>query len=182
MSATHSTITIQTEETWKDIPGIPFYQASSFGRIRSLTRVIQSQGRWGPVEREFLGQVLVACENSHGYLSVSVGRPPTTATVHSLVALAFHGERPEGLEINHKDGNKLNCRPDNLEYVTSTENNHHALNTGLRKAKITDVEIKEMKALGGHVSHREIGRRFGIHHKTVANLISGGRKTRPSNS
>jgi len=55
-----------------------------------------------------------------------------TVSVHSLVALAWYGPRPEGMEVNHKDGDKTNCRPDNLEYVTPSGNAQHALETGLK--------------------------------------------------
>jgi hypothetical protein len=37
----------------------------------------------------------------------------------------------EKLEINHKDGNKENCRPSNLEWVTHQQNMKHAHAHGL---------------------------------------------------
>jgi hypothetical protein len=42
--------------------------------------------------------------------------------LHSFVALAWHGETPDGLEIAHNDGNRFNCRPDNLSFKTAKEN------------------------------------------------------------
>lgn len=71
---------------------------------------------------------------------------PKTArsrTVHSLVAEAFLGQRSskEAL-VNHKDGNKLNNRLDNLELCTAHENNLHARRV-LRKGKIIPVECVE---------------------------------------
>lgn len=41
------------------------------------------------------------------------------------------------LFIDHKDRNKLNCRRDNLRYVTHTENNRNA---GLRKNNISGIK------------------------------------------
>jgi hypothetical protein len=37
--------------------------------------------------------------------------------------------------VNHKDGVKLNCMPDNLEWGTQVENVHHAFRTGLTPVK-----------------------------------------------
>jgi hypothetical protein len=163
-------------ETWRDIPGVPFYQASGEGRVKSLTRIVEQACRWGgTVQREFVGRVLVSHPNSHGYLMVSVGSPAKSKTVHSLVARAFLGEIPEGCQVNHKDGDKTNNRPENLEYITSTENNCHALRTGLRKIRITDEQIEEIKELMGCLSQREIGRRYGIHH-TYVRYIADGRR------
>lgn len=43
----------------------------------------------------------------------------------------FIGEIPEGMVINHKDGNKHNNNIENLEIITNIENIHHAWKTGL---------------------------------------------------
>lgn len=39
----------------------------------------------------------------------------------------------EGLVVNHKDGNKLNNNASNLEWVTSSYNNKHAFDIGLKR-------------------------------------------------
>ena len=51
--------------------------------------------------------------------------------VHKLVAAAFIGPRPEGLEINHIDGDHQNNAASNLEYCTQSENMKHAVRLGL---------------------------------------------------
>lgn len=45
---------------------------------------------------------------------------------HILVAFAWIGPRPEGCELDHKDGNIRNCAVSNLEYVTPEENRRRA--------------------------------------------------------
>ena len=55
--------------------------------------------------------------------------------VHRLVALYFI-PNPENFEmINHKDGNKLNNRVENLEWCSSKQNVNHSIKTGLRTNK-----------------------------------------------
>ena len=52
---------------------------------------------------------------------------------HRLVADAFLSKpAPDKIEINHKDGNKLNNYVDNLQWVTKKENSSHALERELR--------------------------------------------------
>lgn len=53
--------------------------------------------------------------------------------VHRLVYETFIGAVPDGLEINHKDGNKLNNALDNLEAITHQENIKHSYKVLKRK-------------------------------------------------
>ena len=41
---------------------------------------------------------------------------------HVLVCTAWHGERPEGYECDHINGNKMDWSADNLRWVTKEEN------------------------------------------------------------
>ena len=75
------------------------------------------------------GREIAQFLNPSGYLRAKMNNKGVQ--IHSLVALFYLGERPEGLCVNHKDGNKLNNRPCNLEYVTITENIHHSIEMGL---------------------------------------------------
>jgi hypothetical protein len=85
--------------------------------------------------------------------------------VHQLVCLAFHGYPPDNgnrYEPNHKDGNKHNNTPDNLEWVTRSENILHAFQSGLCTAgiriKATNAISKEIKQFN---SLSEAARFFG---------------------
>ena len=55
-------------------------------------------------------------------------------SIHTIVAMAALGPRPEGLVVNHKDGIKTNNHPDNLEYVTQYENVQHSIEHGMHVA------------------------------------------------
>lgn len=93
------------------------YDASSDGQIRnSLTNRILKGG--------------IA---SNGYRTVCLSvefKMPKTHTVHSLIALAFYGPRPEGKEVCHINGNGLDNRAENLYYGTRSENMQDAVRHG----------------------------------------------------
>lgn len=74
------------------------------------------------------GRVLFQSRDERGYpqMQMWMGGRAHTVKVHRLVANAFLGERPEGMTVNHIDGNKENNAIQNLEYVTGTENVRHA--------------------------------------------------------
>lgn len=48
--------------------------------------------------------------------------------LHRLVAMLFLGDI-EGMEVNHKNRDTLDCNLDNLEIVTPSENQKHWRNT-----------------------------------------------------
>jgi hypothetical protein len=63
--------------------------------------------------------------------------------IHEIVCTAFHGKRPSpDHQVNHIDGNPLNNHPNNLEWLTRSENIRHGLNTklkGLNKNKVLNI-------------------------------------------
>lgn len=111
------------KEIWKPIPSRPRYEASNLGRIRSAKSL----------------RLLKPIPDRYGYVQVTPYQPVRRyirRTVHSLVAETFLGPRPEGLDINHKNGIKTDNAVWNLEYVTRAENLRHALRTGLKAAPL----------------------------------------------
>jgi hypothetical protein len=61
-----------------------------------------------------------------GYMSIIIG-DHSAMRVHRLVCTAFHGNAPTPEHIvNHKDYNKKNNRPENLEWVSQRENILHS--------------------------------------------------------
>lgn len=53
--------------------------------------------------------------------------------IHRIIWIKAHGIPADKMEVNHKDGNKLNNSIDNLELVTMPENMKHAAKMGLSK-------------------------------------------------
>lgn len=122
-------------EQWQSVDKWPGYEVSNHGRVRSVDRTaICGDG----VVRRWKGRVLKQTPAKSGYLQVSLSCGPRlrTARVHVLVATAFHGPCPDGMECRHLDGNPANNRADNLEWGTPGENlrdrirhgTHHEVN------------------------------------------------------
>ena len=78
--------------------------------------------------------VMVQKTNNSGYSCVDlfVNRKYVRCFVHRLVMAAFVGDG-DGLDVNHRNGNKQDNRLANLEYCTRKENMAHCASNGLRK-------------------------------------------------
>ncbi|WLS01700.1 HNH endonuclease signature motif containing protein [Shinella oryzae] len=118
-----------------------------------------------------------------GYSVVSLSKKciVETVTVHRLVCSAFHGEPTAGMTVNHKDGDKLNNRADNLEWATPAENTQHALRNGFRtspdqrgaknpRAKLTSSQAREILENPDALNGVELARKFGVTATTISYL------------
>lgn len=95
-------------EVWKPILGANGYEVSDQGRVRNKdTGRVLRPGRFG-----------------RGYLNVRLrwGQVYRTATVHSLVAAAFLGPRPPGMDVVHLNGVPDDNREENLCYESRSDN------------------------------------------------------------
>lgn len=104
---------MSTEE-WRPVVGLPGYEASSLGRIRS----------W--LARKPEPRILTLSMSLKGYQVVNTKSPTGTwrvRTVHSLVLMAFRGPRPESAsDVRHLNGVRTDNRIRNLKWGTSLEN------------------------------------------------------------
>lgn len=112
-------------EIWKDVLEYEgLYHISNLGRIRSLNYNNTTQIKIRKLDVR--GMYLAICLCRHNI--------KTKYSVHRLVAINFIENPQNKPEVNHIDGNKMNNHVDNLEWVTTSENRHHAFNTGLQKS------------------------------------------------
>lgn len=127
-----------TQEIWLPVNEFPFlYKVSNFGNVAS--------------HRKTLAQNKI----NSGYLTTTfkVDRVAQKRLVHRLVAEAFIPNPENKREVNHIDGNKLNNRLDNLEWVTSAENKAKAKETGLWVYNIPTLGLK----LSGASKYHNVG-------------------------
>lgn len=154
-------------EIWKDIPGYEgHYQISSIGRVSSLKRKKV--------------KILKPDLDRYGYHAYRLygknrSRVSKKWLEHRLVALAFIGKSE--LTVNHKNGNKIDNRPENLEYLSFSENSKHGHKLGLmingyknRKTPLTDSEKMQIRALRGLKRPTEISKQFKVSYQTIYNV------------
>lgn len=169
-------------EQWRSVPGFEgWYEVSDAGRVRSLPR--RAIHRKSTIA--VAGRIMVPVPQTRGgYLAVIICRngQMKRERIHRLVAAAFIGPCPPGLQVNHIDGNSTNNRPANLEYVTPLENSRHAAEVLDRfprgeshyHAKLTIAKITEAKALyASGLTCQRIADRFGVNRRTIGRAIAG---------
>lgn len=166
-------------EQWKTIPGWPGYEVSNLGRVRSyrgLGGTVPYLVRDPRPKRTWIAAT--------GYLSVSLQVSPgrcSAVHVHSLVARAFLGPRPHGLQVAHNDGDRSNARLSNLRYATPVENAQDKVRHGTNLAgernprhKVIGEEVLRIRmeyAAGGR--QKDIARRYRISQSQVSNIVRG---------
>jgi hypothetical protein len=120
------------DKDWRDIPDLSNYQINQYGEVRNRhTGKIKSQ----------------QIDKHTGYLKVHLyknGKDHNRA-VHQLLGEVFLN-KPKGLDINHRDGNKLNNILSNLIPATRSENIQHAYDNGLnhRARPVKIIETGEV--------------------------------------
>lgn len=174
-------------EEWRPVVGYEeLYEVSCFGRVRNIRER----------KRTYIGRILNGGINNRGYYRVKLsrGNDRKDVEVHRLVALAFLGPCPEGIQVNHISGIKTENHLSNLEYVTHKENHQHASRMGLKasgdrsgarlhpekwargikhhNSKLTESDVINIRCLWASGWKRaDIGRRYGITPQNVRCIV-----------
>ena len=164
-----------SNEEWKDIPGYEkLYQASTEGRIRTCEGKTTSSARFAKRvwKQRILKQKIHA--NTWGRKDARVhlwkdGKEKTWL-VSRLVAMTWCSGYAEGLTVNHINGNPLDNRADNLEWLTSEENTRKARENGLCSDQI-QVILKNDEGEYEFYSMAEASRFIGRNNGYISNCL-----------
>jgi NUMOD4 motif. len=171
-------------EKWKDIKGYEgLYQVSNMGNIKSLGRYVQDRGNTYYIKEKM--KIFHAKANDYGRLQLYKNGKPKNVYAHRLVAEAFLPNTQNKKTVNHKNGIKTDNRVENLEWATYSENNIHAIETGLNgseqrrncKGSIAVEQYdEEMRLIARHPSMREAERNTGVDATSIGHGIRKGWK------
>ena len=167
---------LQTDEEAKRIIGFEDnYIITSFGRIWSIKRNMFLK----PSKDRYITITLYNKEKKR------------STSLHRLVCEAFKDNEENKPYVNHIDGNKHNNNILNLEWVTASENDIHAVKFGLKKNsekqrkwarkhgktlhEKTCKPIKQLTKKGKEImifkSIREASRAVGVKHQSIIGAI-----------
>ena len=161
-------------EIWKDIPEYEgLYQVSNFLRVKSL--------RWQG------GRIMKARINKKGYPCLSLHKDGITKffAVHILAARAFIPNPENKPIVHHKNSNPATCTVDELEWVTYSENEFLAFQSGRKKgmpgstnpaAKLdestVDFILKNYIPCDPNFSGRALAKKFNVSPSTISDIVN----------
>lgn len=125
---------VSLEEEWKVIEEFPRYEVSNTGIIRDVTtkrvKYTNKAHKGGYEIVQFKKDGKVYARKVHRLVAIAFLPPPSDELIQSC------STRRDGkvVLVNHKDGNKLNNRVENLEWCDDAHNAKHASLTGLNPA------------------------------------------------
>ena len=156
-------------EEWREVIGYEgFYTVSSEGNIKNSKGLIMKTFKKYK-DKDY--RTLVLCKNG-----VKKGH-----TVHSIVATAFPdicGEKQEGFEIDHIDGDASNNRAENLRYVSHTANMQNPITKQRVLGHKRRKRVIEQLTMDGEYIRtweyiKDAADYYGIYPSTISMVLAG---------
>lgn len=149
------------DETWKPVVGYEgLYWVSDQGRVKNKHgRVLKLKfHKW-----------------AGGYYEVALSknRHRRQKFVHSIVAEAFIGPRPNGMHVCHGVlGSEVNT-PDNLRYDTASANQKERGKIGPRKLNVDSVAAIKRKLIDGGYTQVQLAQEYNCSPQNIRQIKSG---------
>jgi len=124
------------------------------------------------------------CRHNYLVLQASIAGKKVIALAHRIIWIYLHSTIPVGLEINHKDGDRTNNNPANLELVTASENQKHSYrvtkthhpNIGSKNpfSKLTEEGVKNIRTRAKEGERlMSIAKSYRVSYYTIWDVVSG---------
>lgn len=171
------------QELWLPVVGWEgLYEVSDLGRVKSLDRTVTQRNGVVVRVRE---RILKPGTDTHGYLMVCIRKngAQKTRLVHILVAEAFIGPRPDGLEVRHGESGKSDNSLANLCYGTPKQNGEDRIRDGNSnrgetngKNRLTAEQVREARRLvatGPHGTLTRLAKEWGLTQQALGQAVKG---------
>lgn len=161
---------MEQNQEWRWVPGYEgHYQVNADGQVR---RWLRRHKRFGPPLRGFV---------NYGYRLVNLSRNAQASQqrVHRLVMAAFVGPCPDGMNVCHNNGNRLDNRLANLRYDTPRANTldqarHGTMRVGERhhRAKLTAQEVRSIRReYADGVTQESLAQEYGVCQAHISSIV-----------
>lgn len=166
---------------WREVKGFPNYQVNNDGDIRSVDRNMLDKND-KPYKRK--GKLLAPNKTNSGYYAVVLYKngERNRKLTHRLVLSSF-SDFDELKQVNHINGIKTDNRLSNLESCTASENQLHAVRTGLvrtkRGAEVYNAKLDDMKCLAIKtlvsvgVMQKTLCEHYNVKPMTISKMVRG---------
>lgn len=132
---------------------------------------------FGKIKNSKTGHILKGTVQKNGYLLVHLRLQNNEMKLyHRVVAEVFIPNIDNKPEVNHIDGNKLNNRVDNLEWVTAKENIEHSFVMGLQKHEMKPIYQYTLNGelIDSYKSGTEASEETGFGNTTILKCCKNG--------
>lgn len=171
----------EDSEEWAKIKQYDDVLVSTQGRVK---RLAWSRKCSDGTTHFFKERMYTPTVNNFGYAHITIREQdgkPKIYNIHRLVAETFIPNPNNKPQVNHINGNKLDNRTENLEWVTAKENTQKAVEDGIKpknyacyQGKFTEEEREDIfRRWENGETQAEIAKSLGVYSSRVHSLVRG---------